>query len=60
MVKGLEFQYPDLEAQHNWWGSGNPSFIGGRIWDYDDDENLIEVNYQNFYSKNDSLLEGNL
>ena len=56
--EGLEFLYPDLQAEYNWWGSGNPSFIAGRIWDQDDDENLIEVNFMNYYAKNDSLLEG--
>ena len=56
--EGLEFLYPDLQAEYNWWGSGNPTFVAGRIWDQDDDENLIEVNFQNAYAKNDSLLEG--
>ena len=42
----------------NWWGSGNPAYVAGRIWDRRDDDNLIGVNYEPFHERNDSLVQG--
>ena len=47
--------YPQVEAESNFWGFGNPA---GRIWDRKDDDNLIGVQFEPFYTKNTSVLQG--
>ncbi len=52
--------YPEVEAYNNFWGSSNPSYVAGRIWDRKDDDNLIGVKYKPFYAQNTSVLHGRI
>ncbi len=52
--------YPQVEAEDNFWGSPNPAYVAGRIWERRDDDNLIGVRYDPFYAKNTSVLQGNM
>ena len=58
MFRYIDGLYPDVDAAMNWWGSGNPAFISGRIWDRRDDDELIRVNFEPYHITNTSLLQG--
>lgn len=47
-----------IDAKENWWGDNSESTIKGRIKDYLDNPGYIEVNYQNYLTKNSSVLSG--
>ena len=50
--------YPTMDATWNWWGQGKQSYVDGRIWHRDDDDNLFQVLYQPFHETNTSLIQG--
>jgi hypothetical protein len=41
----------NVDAANNWWGTANPAEINQKIWDYNDDYNLGEVNYTPFLTE---------
>lgn len=47
-----------IDAKENWWGDSSVSTIKGRIKDYLDNPGYIEVNYDNYLTKNSSVLSG--
>ncbi|CAH1792063.1 unnamed protein product [Owenia fusiformis] len=53
-----EKNYPTVDASNNWWGHHLRVAVSGRIWERQDDDNLVRVQFEPFYSTNQSLLDG--
>ncbi|XP_049764444.1 protein bark beetle [Schistocerca cancellata] len=47
-----------IDARYNWWGTNVSAAVSARIKDIQDDPQLIQVDYQPFYTSNTSLLGG--
>ena len=41
----------NVDATNNWWGTADPAEIDQKIWDYNDDYSLGEVNYTPFLTE---------
>jgi hypothetical protein len=50
--------YPSVNAQQNWWGGSKLSYVAGRIWERRDDDNLIQVDYDQYIQDNTTILSG--
>lgn len=50
--------YPTVQAAYNWWGRGEVSYVGGRIWERRDDDNMIGVSYVPVLPDNTTVLQG--
>jgi hypothetical protein len=42
----------------NWWGGSTQAFVAGRIWERRDSDYLIQVNFDNFFTTNTTILQG--
>ncbi|GBO44411.1 Protein bark beetle, partial [Araneus ventricosus] len=54
----LNNREPPINAKMNWWGFNGTAAVSGRIKDYYDFEELLEVEFQPFLHDNTTVLSG--
>lgn len=54
----LEMQRMSIEAKNNWWGYNESTAVVGRIRDYRDIPELLQVRFEPFYRDNRTVLSG--
>lgn len=47
-----------IDAAYNYWGYNESLAVSGRIRDWSDDPNLLEVTYTPYYMNNETILNG--
>lgn len=47
-----------IDARHNWWGFNESFAVSGRVRDYEDSSELLQVDYQPYHMDNSTVLNG--